>query len=319
MNFDSIFDLISGDSLQAMVDFSFGDKILPFSNPIEVSLKNETFAEYLDTCRRINKKRLTLFVDNIRLHNRYFPEINESENAWRLKHQDESGLLEVCRNLPEFEFIIFCNYDDSNVGTDVRIAIPPNVLGVFAPNAVGHGGKLHVLYYGIQRKIHVNDDRNEWFITYLNNRQEFKPKNLFYANFNINTNKNGREGIFEKFENKTWATVNKDRLDFREYIRRMDDHQYVACPLGNAEDCTHRVFEALYLNRYPVMIRNNFLEKVCEGLPVLFIDSWEQVNEEFLESSLMELSSCSKKLGCMKMKEYYNSCLSSITDPVSAE
>ena len=52
-------------------------------------------------------------------------------------------------------------------------------------------------------------------------------------------------------------------------------------PIGNAIDC-HRSWEILYLKRVPVMKRHAYFEKLFKGFPVLFVDNYDEITEEFL-------------------------------------
>jgi hypothetical protein len=60
----------------------------------------------------------------------------------------------------------------------------------------------------------------------------------------------------------------------------MAQSKFVICPEGNGLDC-HRTWEALLMGAIPV-IKHSTLDPLFEGLPVLLVDSWDQVTEEFL-------------------------------------
>lgn len=59
------------------------------------------------------------------------------------------------------------------------------------------------------------------------------------------------------------------------------------CPRGNGWD-THRVWEALYLGVIPVLLHSP-IDKVYEGLPVLYVDRYEDVTPELLDDEYERL------------------------------
>jgi hypothetical protein len=56
------------------------------------------------------------------------------------------------------------------------------------------------------------------------------------------------------------------------------------CPEGNAVDC-HRNWEVVYMRRVPVMKKNVYLKYLLRDYPVLFVDDYTEVTEEYLLSN----------------------------------
>jgi len=110
--------------------------------------------------------------------------------------------------------------------------------------------------------------------------ENLEKTGLMYFNFNTKTNSGVRNGIrktllkngFEESESKEW----------REYLRDMSRHKFVVSPPGNGLDC-HRTWEALYLGSIPI-VQNNSLKKHFEDLPIVFVDDWNNITPDFLES-----------------------------------
>ena len=73
----------------------------------------------------------------------------------------KSDLLSLCKNFPDMKFIIFTNLEDTPIDEHIYEAIPDNVLCISAVNATTFGGKVIPAPYGLQRKMHPNDNRNE--------------------------------------------------------------------------------------------------------------------------------------------------------------
>lgn len=57
--------------------------------------------------------------------------------------------------------------------------------------------------------------------------------------------------------------------------------RWTLCPRGAGQD-THRVWEALYLGSIPVVLKSN-LSPLYDGLPVIQLDSWDELSLETLE------------------------------------
>jgi hypothetical protein len=73
------------------------------------------------------------------------------------------------------------------------------------------------------------------------------------------------------------ANVNDpNRMEPRDFINELFEHQFVACPEGNGIDC-HRVWEALYVCTCPIVKRNKVWERFSELFPIWIVDSWDEV------------------------------------------
>lgn len=69
------------------------------------------------------------------------------------------------------------------------------------------------------------------------------------------------------------------RLSPRQYVKNTKDFRMVFCPRGNGID-THRVWETLYRNSIPILIRSEWSEYFKNlGLPFFLIDKIEELYE----------------------------------------
>lgn len=68
--------------------------------------------------------------------------------------------------------------------------------------------------------------------------------------------------------------------------------KYVISPHGNGLDC-HRTWEALVLGCIPI-VKTSPLDPMYEGLPVLIVQNWSDVNKELLESFVPDMSAVKK-------------------------
>jgi hypothetical protein len=112
---------------------------------------------------------------------------------------------------------------------------------------------------------------------------------LLYLNFSINTNQTERRSAREVIIKNVLGCTDQcsDSVTQANYESWLDDvlsHQYVLCPRGNGID-THRMWETLYLGRIPVVKRNTNT-RYFEDLPILLVDSYEDVTNELLKSKI---------------------------------
>lgn len=114
------------------------------------------------------------------------------------------------------------------------------------------------------------------------------PSKLAYMNFSFWTSRVYRLECFNCLHEKSWVTndcheaVKQDQYDH--WISQVRDHHYVICPRGNGID-THRLWETLYLGRIPVVLKCPNT-KYYEDLPILQVNSWNELNETYLRDRI---------------------------------
>jgi hypothetical protein len=148
-----------------------------------------------------------------------------------------------------------------------------------------HGSPLHELYSNTQQ---IEDIRNE---VGAKDDSSIEKQILCYMNFSTTTNPNIRESIWNTFYDKKFIVhdfpenTQNARLN---YLRKMAQSKFVICPPGNGED-THRLWEALYVGCIPIVLDNPVHDE-WQDLPILFIKSWEDVTEDFLNKMWIEMA-----------------------------
>ncbi len=103
-----------------------------------------------------------------------------------------------------------------------------------------------------------------------------------YLNFRTDTHK-GQEFARDYFKNLSFATLEKNRLSFEEYLKRIQLSKFVLCPRGFGMD-THRHWETLVLGSYPVVLPSP-LDPLFQSLPVLRVKTWVEVTEKLLRDT----------------------------------
>lgn len=276
--------VINGDAISQMVDYSFGDQAGVLMSVPGAFMKraNETNQEFLEFCT--TKDTLTVFIDNIRLYGRPIVH-NPVDKAWIDKLQEED-LLSLCATLPN-EFIIYTSHEDTPI--DEYIKIPPNVSAIYATNAVYNNDRIIPFPYGLQRKMNLEDNRIEIIKELVEKDEHQEPTKLLYINCGLGSERNAPERAYlPHFEQYDWATCrfNKDSMHFpyskyREFLTEMKDHKFMICPQGHGIDC-HRNWELLYMRRVPIMKKSPYFARLMQDFPVLFVERWEDITEELL-------------------------------------
>ena len=83
-----------------------------------------------------------------------------------------------------------------------------------------------------------------------------------------------------------------DREPTRKFLQNMANAKYCLSPHGHTPDC-YRHWEAMYVNCIPVTLKHKYLEPFYD-MPILFLDSWDQLTEKLLIDSYDELSKRSR-------------------------
>jgi hypothetical protein len=115
---------------------------------------------------------------------------------------------------------------------------------------------------------------------------------LIYINHRIHTNVERRAWIYDHFRDCSWVTIEEPATHGQgkdHFGRQLARHKFVLSPAGTGVEC-HRTWEALYSGTIPVIEREPVYD-AFEGLPILLVDSFKDLTEEFLESKYIEMSS----------------------------
>ena len=274
-------NLLHGPAIADLCDYDFGDQAGCLGGVSGAFMKdaNESNLEFI---KKVNgRKFMTLFIDNIRLYKRKILCATATDQMRVDKMMEENDLLHLLAEImfmKETKFIIFCNNEDTPITEDIHAHIPQNVLAIYAANAIGYGGKVHPIPYGLQRKLYPVDVRLDVMQSSI--KSDPKPTKLLYINHAEHTNISERGNIREMFADKSFATISP-RVDYPEYCKMIQTHKFMICPEGNAVDC-HRNWEVLLLKRVPIMKRNPYLEECYKDYPILWVDDYADVNKSLL-------------------------------------
>lgn len=108
--------------------------------------------------------------------------------------------------------------------------------------------------------------------------ENIEKNKCVYMNININTYPKERGLVYNLFSNLSFVTLGniENSLEGRKkFLKEIREHKFVLCPRGNGID-THRLWETLYMKSIPIV---RYEKAYCDftDLPILFVDSWEEL------------------------------------------
>lgn len=196
-------------------------------------------------------------------------------------------------------YVLVSHNSDIGIGTDLFRSKPDCIVSWFAQNVVYGGDFVVPLPIGMERpgiaqSGNINVLRQQW-----SRPRVFK--NWAYLNLNYNTNSGVRLPIIHLLCNKSFITYRclTDRISFPEFINEMYQHPFVVSPPGNGLDCI-RTWEALYIGVIPILLKS-YMEKEFSDLPILFVEKYDMLTEDFLVENYRRMSAIRWDLDKMKM------------------
>jgi len=201
------------------------------------------------------------------------------------------------------KFIVITHNSDININNVNNL--PKNVIKWYSQNVNCKDERLYSLPIGLENsKWFYNLHKQEKLSDKVKTNKNIK--NLVYINHNINTNKKERTIPYTLLSNKYFVTVEygSNGQNYDNYIDNIYNHKFVICPEGNGID-THRKWETLYLNTIPIE-RRSINSSFYEDLPICLVDSWEEINEDFLNREYNRIMNTHWYLDKLDMFYWYN-------------
>ncbi len=198
--------------------------------------------------------------------------------------------------------LITHNSDCSFPGKLARYLDDPKIIAWYGQNIDGTvHPKLHPIPIGIANQCWAHGNL-KIFLENISSSDGFRPF-LCYLNFAPTTYPKERNLVWDLFAKKPWvSSASPKPLSF--YLQDLRSSKFVFSPRGNGLDC-HRTWEALLMGAIPI-VRSSPLDPLYEDLPVLIIDHWEQVTEEYLLEQYAIIKQKSYKLDKLFIKYWIN-------------
>lgn len=217
------------------------------------------------------------------------------------------------KNLPTSDDFILISHNSDGFITDNPTRDDCADINLMPQNLKKwYGQNVNVIHEKIV-SIPIGLENSQWFKEI---RKEEKIKNilntsknedyLLYINHNIDTNKQKRQIVYDIFKDKNYATCvyGRNGSNFDNYLNSIYNHKFVICPEGNGID-THRLWETLYLGSIPIVL-NSINTSFYKDLPILFIDNYEELTEDYLLKNYEIIKNKTYCLDKMNMEYYYN-------------
>ena len=170
------------------------------------------------------------------------------------------------------KFILITHNGCKIIGKDRSIVENPYLLKWFGqnmtPNEKGIGIPL-----GLE-----NNYCNKFNYNIINECKNNKKEKLLYVNFSLHTNPK-RKQIMERIKKR--FPVN-EKKNWEAYLEELSTYKYCLSPPGFGIDC-HRIWECMYVNCIPIVKRDPILFTHFRELPILWVDDFDVITDDFLE------------------------------------
>jgi hypothetical protein len=122
-------------------------------------------------------------------------------------------------------------------------------------------------------------------------KSDLSKNNLALKAFDISTNTGHRQQINLITEQNGFTM--SPPLAYTDYLKQLKQSYFCFAPHGNGADC-HRIWECLYLNCVPIVPERHPSFEEFKHLPILFVDSYENITKTFLEQQIEKFFPFSK-------------------------
>ena len=185
---------------------------------------------------------------------------------------------------PRADVIRMVSHNGDEPITAQTLAEYPNLRVWLGQNICCDDPRAHPLPIGFENDYISGQPWRKEYLLELSG--EMRPaKKLCY--FNCSPTHPARRAAFDYFSQQQWCKVRNERLLHTDFYDELLDHCFIVSPRGNGLD-THRHWETLLLRRYPIIQRDWSMERLFDGLPVVFIDDWREVTPALLFDKLAE-------------------------------
>lgn len=205
--------------------------------------------------------------------------------------------IEIYLPMAKGPVVVVSGDSDLSFSGDSAILDNSKILHWFAQNATGKHPKLSPIPIGLDYHTVARQD-HEWSKKTSPKEQEEQIKELAsiepdlsrrdhraYGNFLLNITRGNRI--------QAYSQIPQDLVIYeRRFVARkitwwkQASAAFTISPLGNGLDC-HRTWETLVLGSIPI-VQTSALDSLYEGLPVLIVKEWSDINKDFLEKTIQE-------------------------------
>ncbi len=235
---------------------------------------------FSDTIGDIEKRQLPKLNNFILLERgETIPDIiKEAESIFIYTHDLEIFFDRIYKHLTKNITLLSHNSDHLVDSKFIKYLEEDRITKWYCQNKVVNHPKLFSLPIGIANSMWPHGNQE----SIIKIRKNIKKNILVYKNFNIDTNTHERllcNSITDKNGIHMSATYSNEV-----YWQNLNNSLFAISPPGNGIDC-HRIWESIALRCSPVVLKNKAFDQF-NHLPILFVDSWDQVTPEYLQSKV---------------------------------
>ena len=236
--------------------------------------------------RKLRIDKITNKHDNneIIYFNKFF-KLHDGVNIFVCKTDLLLADFKMISQIPNNVILVTGN-SDFPIDSNCFAKVPANVYKWYAQNATFVNEKIIPIPLGIEnfdfalRRGHgVKYSWVEEKIDLLNRESTITPTKFIYANFSISTNTAYRQTVYDFVKNIPHIDLDDPVLTISEFFNKILDYKMILCPIGNGID-THRLWEVLYSNRVPIILRINDcnLYELYSQLPVIIMETIDDLH-----------------------------------------
>ncbi len=214
---------------------------------------------------------------------------------------------EMHLRIPNRYILITHNSDDPIPGPFRSHLDDPKIIAWFGENAEETHSKLIPIPMGCANFNWPNGNQK-----YLKNVQEKRPpkQHLLHMALTIQTNYAERWPIFKQLCGAPYCYRTIKKM-YEGFLIDVASSAFEIAPRGIAWD-TYRLWESLYVGTIPI-VRTSPLDELYSGLPVLILDDWKEVTDDFLRQKEIEMRNQTYNLEKLSM-EYWKKLINSYRD-----
>ncbi len=207
------------------------------------------------------------------------------------------------------KYILISHNADTNITDVFEKYIDDKIIHLFSRNLMFKHEKCTPIPIGLQHRIYDNKNKVIECIKKIKIIDK-KINKIFYA-FTEETNII-RSVALKSLSSNFLSEKPEKKLTREQYYIEVSKHAFNASPEGNGVDC-HRTWETIHLGGIPIIgksVNSEYWKLI--NLPVLIINSWEDINnfdENFIRREFKEIIKNSNNSGLYMdywIKEIYN-------------
>ena len=154
-----------------------------------------------------------------------------------------------------------------------------NIKIQLSQNTVINNDKIISIPIGIENTMWFDHD----ILHEIRKIKDIKKTKNVYFYFSFNTH-SSRQRCYDILKDKLEWNIGRNK---KEYFIELKKHKYAICPRGNGVDC-HRLWECLYLDVIPIVIKNDFIN--INNLPIIVLNDWIDFNENNLTYKYLNIN-----------------------------